>query len=108
MATPEGRIKSKVTAALKQLGVYRFMPVQNGMGAPALDYYCCVYGHFVAVETKAPGKTLTPRQCITKAAIEESGGQVFVVDGETSLHAMVAWIMEAKNGTARAVCRGNR
>ncbi len=96
MATPEGRIKYKVSDALKRLGVYRFMPVQNGMGAPALDYYCCVHGHFVAVETKAPGKTLTPRQCITAEAIRNAGGQVFVVDGESSLHAMVAW-MEAKN-----------
>jgi hypothetical protein len=90
MATPEGKIKAKVSAALKRLGAYKFMPVQNGMGAPALDYYCCYMGHFVAVETKAPGKHLTTRQELTAEEIWKAGGLVFVVDGEDTLHSMIA------------------
>jgi hypothetical protein len=65
--------------------MYRFMPVQNGMGAPGLDFYLCAGGWFIAIETKAPGKYLTPRQETTKAEIEAADGLVFVVDGPVSL-----------------------
>lgn len=85
--TPEGRVKGKVNRALKALGadVWRFMPVQSGFGTPALDYLLCIKGRFIAIETKAPGKKLTPMQEGTKAAIEAAGGIVFVVWDETSL-----------------------
>lgn len=85
--TPEGRVKAKVKKALEQLGesCWRFMPVQSGYGAPALDFLCAIRGKFVAIETKAPGKALTPLQEITKANIEAAGGIVLVVWDETSL-----------------------
>lgn len=90
--TPEGRIKALVKKALTRLPQkYHHMPVMNGMGAPALDFYCCIAGRFVAIETKAPGKKMTPRQEATAAAIREAGGEVFVVDGEESL----AWMMHS-------------
>lgn len=85
--TPEGKIKKKVNAALRQLGadVYRFMPVQSGFGMQTLDYLLSVRGRFVAIETKAPGKKLTPLQEGTKAAIEAAGGIVLVVYDEPTL-----------------------
>jgi hypothetical protein len=84
--TPEGRIKAMVKRALDQLPkMYRFMPVQNGMGAPGLDFYLCAGGWFIAIETKKPGGKLTPRQEQTKADIEAADGLVFVVDGPESL-----------------------
>lgn len=85
--TPEGRVKKKVKAALDKLGAdcWRFMPVQTGFGSPALDYLLSVRGRFVAIETKAPGKKLTPLQETTKAAIEAAGGIVLIVWDETSL-----------------------
>lgn len=85
--TPEGRVKAKVNKALNELGsmVYRFMPVQNGMGRPSLDYLLCVNGRFVSIETKAPGGKLTPRQVITKSEIEDAGGLVYVVSDDASL-----------------------
>lgn len=80
MSTPEGRVKSKVRAALTELpATYRFMPVQNGMGAPSLDFICCIAGLFVAIETKVPGKHLTDRQRTTANAIAAAGGMVFVI-----------------------------
>lgn len=81
MATPEGRVKEMVKRALKEEfdRRYLFMPVQNGMGAPALDLYNCIDGLFVAVETKAPGKYMTPRQLQTMADITNAGGMVFTV-----------------------------
>ena len=81
MATPEGRVKEMVKRALKEEfdRRYLFMPVQNGMGAPALDLYNCIDGLFVAIETKAPGKTMTPRQLMTAKDIADAGGLVFEV-----------------------------
>lgn len=85
--TPEGRVKKMVKKALDTLGpdCWRFMPVQTGYGSPALDYLLAIRGRFVSIETKAPGKKLTPLQEGTKAAIEAAGGIVLVVWDETSL-----------------------
>lgn len=85
--TPEGRIKAKVKRALE--GYYRFMPVQNGMGAPSLDFLYCIHGMFVAVETKVPGKKITDRQKLTAQQICESGGQVFVIRDEADIAFML-------------------
>lgn len=85
--TPEGRVKAKVKKALDKLGAdcWRFMPVQGGYGSVALDFLLSIRGRFVAIETKAPGKKLTPLQEGTKAAIEAAGGIVLVVWDESSL-----------------------
>lgn len=85
--TPEGKVKAKVKKALLALGddCWRFMPVQTGYGAPALDFLMAVRGRFVAIETKAPGKSLTPMQETTKAAIEAAGGIVLIVWDEDTL-----------------------
>lgn len=90
--TPEGRVKSMLRTRLnKELGgeAYLFMPVQQGLGAPALDYYCCISGTFVAVETKVPGKKLTARQIITANQIAACGGLVVVVREEAD----VQWLL---------------
>jgi hypothetical protein len=83
--TPEGRVKNKVKDLLRVHNAYWFMPVQNGMGAPALDFmHVQIHGAPVfAIETKAPGKTLTVRQARTVAQIRAAGGTVFIIDGDT-------------------------
>jgi len=93
--TPEGKIKAHVKRALTYYfgaKCYSFMPVQQGLGASTLDYLLCVKGLFVSIETKAPGKHLTPRQEIVKAAIEAAGGVVFVVDSDATLDAAIEGI----------------
>src|SRR5208282_5047456 len=92
MATPEGRIKRKVSNLLKRLPhCYYFMPVQTGLGATTLDYLGCCAGHFFAIETKKDNKSkLTPRQLITKAKIEAVSGTVFLVYDDESLTQMHA------------------
>ena len=88
--TPEGRIKAKLKRELDKLpNVYRFMPVQNGMGAPALDFYLCVHGHFVAIETKAPGKKMTARQEVTSDQILKAWGRVFVVSTPEEVNELI-------------------
>ena len=97
MATPEGRVKRQINAALKTLPrCYKFMPVQSGLGAKTLDYLLCIRGFFVAIEAKAPGKDYTPLQREHKVQIEEAGGTVFLVDGPASL----ATAMKALKGYA--------
>ena len=81
--TPEGRVKDKVRARLREYGVWFFCPVSNGMGAHGIpDFICCHDGRFLAIETKAPGKRsntteLQDRQII---AIHKAGGAAVVID----------------------------
>lgn len=91
--TPEGKVKAKVNRALAKLPrAYKFMPVQNGMGAPGLDYYCCIGGLFVAIETKVEGKHLTDRQKATRDQIEAAGGLVFTIHNQAEIDLMLARI----------------
>lgn len=91
MATPEGKIKALIQRRMSQEfpESYRFMPVQNGMGAPSVDFLYCVHGLFVAIEAKAPGKWLTKRQEETLREVAAAGGECCVVDGPTSMDAVV-------------------
>ena len=100
-STPEGKVKAKVKAAFKYLmhegyGLFYHMPVQNGMGAPILDFVGCklqtitpemvgkTVGLYFAVETKAPGGKATERQLQTMADIQKAGGATFVYDGRNT------------------------
>lgn len=87
MATPEGRVKAAVKKLLAEFGsdVYRFMPVQAGFGDTTLDFLCAINGRFFAIETKAPGKTTTPRQQNTIRQITAAGGVCFVIDNTTPM-----------------------
>lgn len=78
--TPEGKVKLVVGKALLSAGAYKHMPVQNGMGAPALDYHVCHRGIYAAIETKALGKPLTVRQVRTMKEVKAAGGALFVID----------------------------
>jgi hypothetical protein len=82
--TPEGKVKKQVKGLLEDHGAYQHWPVQAGYGAPTLDCVGCHRGAFFAIETKAPGQHLTPRQEFTKAQMELAGAKVFVV-GEAQL-----------------------
>lgn len=94
--TPEGRVKERVKRVLQKFKAYYHMPVQNGLGAPSLDFIGCFYGLYFAVETKAPGGKPTPRQENTIAEIERAGGKVFVIDGDTG--ALEDWMKEVQDG----------
>ena len=85
MQTPEGRVKAKVKKLLKQYGVYFYMPMQNGYGVHGIpDFVCCCNGHFIGIETKAPGKlsNLSPNQKLQLSLIADAKGGTFVTDGD--------------------------
>jgi hypothetical protein len=91
--TPEGKIKAKLNARLLEFGpsLYRFMPVQRGMGIATLDYLLCLQGYFVAIETKKDSHShLTPRQEATARSIENAGGHVWLVYDDASLDSVIA------------------
>lgn len=94
--TPEGVIKREVKKLLTVHDAYWHCPVQNGMGAPTLDFICCHNGLYLAIETKAGGKSLTPRQQQTSEHIRQAGGVVFVVDGDASLAPLEQWLLTYK------------
>jgi hypothetical protein len=97
--TPEGIVKNEVKKILAQYAVYAFMPVQNGMGAPALDFHCihCAVGF--CIETKAPGKKPTKRQLHTIASVEKAGGRCFVIDGEAGYKELRDWLFMVYTAT---------
>ena len=91
--TREGRVKAKVDALLKKYGVYYLKPVQNGMGAPAVDYHCIANGFGFVIETKAPGKDLTSRQRATFAKVQAAGGWCFYVFDDGGLSLLEGWLI---------------
>ena len=92
--TPEGRVKERVKKLLKDNGAYYHMPVQNGMGAPTLDFVGCINGKFFAIETKAGTARMTPRQALTAKAMSDAGAAVFEVnERESSIHTLRTWLV---------------
>jgi hypothetical protein len=82
--TPEGKVKLKVKKLLKDAGAYQHWPVQTGYGTPCLDCHACIYGWYVGIETKAPGKKPTVRQEKTIGEINAAQGITLVIDGDTT------------------------
>lgn len=88
MATPEAKVKNAVKKRFKDLGVWYYCPVSNGMGrVGAPDFICCHEGRFYAVETKAPGKVenTTPNQKRELEGIRLAGGVAVVIDDVSQL-----------------------
>lgn len=80
--TPEGKVKAAIDKLLKQHKAYYLKPVQNGMGAPALDYHGVHQGLSYVIEAKAKGKTPTPRQINTLRECAAAGSACFFIDGD--------------------------
>lgn len=92
--TPEGKVKARVKALLKRFGTYYHMVVQNGMGAPSLDFVGCHVGRFFAVETKAGNKDMTDRQKQTASEMSKAGAEVFLVNDVQGLTELEQWLQE--------------
>lgn len=91
--TPEGAVKAAVKKRLKELGIWWYCPVQNGMGVVGIpDFICCFDGQFLAIETKAPGKrtNTSPNQKCRIAEILAAGGLATVIDDVKQLDEVLA------------------
>ena len=92
MSTPESKVKLKVKGLLKTHGAYWHCPVQNGLGAPTLDFVGCHLGRFFGIETKAGNKAATPRQENTMHEMEQAGGATFLINEERGLDSLRDWL----------------
>lgn len=90
--TPEGKVKEKVKALLKQYGVYYTMPLGQVYGKAGVpDILCCYYGHFFGIETKAGKNTCTALQKLEHEKIRAAGGDVLVIR-ETNLNELEDYV----------------
>ncbi len=96
--TPEGKVKAKIVAHLKELRasgvpIYWFSPIGSVYGKSGVpDIVVCLNGRFVGVEVKAPGKTgnTTALQEVAHKAIRDAGGACVVVDDAHALKQFLA------------------
>lgn len=83
--TPEGKVKDKVTAILREEGAYYFFPATFGLGRSGIpDIIACIppYGRFFAVECKAGRNKPTTLQVQEIEAIRVHGGAAIVANEE--------------------------
>lgn len=97
--TPEVKVKKEIDKVLREFEpqLWWHKPVQNGMGRPCLDYHCCYRGWYFAIEAKAPGGKLTPRQLNTKEEIEAADGRVFVIEDDVGIASLRDWLIGEDN-----------
>jgi len=98
MSTPEAKVKARVKQVLKEFKAYWHMPVQNGMGAPSLDFVGCHAGRFFGIETKPGSKPMTDRQRHTASEMQKAGGTVFLVNDVQGLAELKQWLQEVCDG----------
>ena len=86
--TPEGKVKKKCVAYLKEIGAYYFFPATGGYGKSGVpDIVGCYKGRFFGIEVKAGKNTPTELQKHQLKLITEAGGIAMVVN-ENTLHSM--------------------
>ena len=91
-ATPESKVKKKVTDQLKQMGAYYFYAFTGGYGKSGVpDIIGCYRGYFFGVECKAGKNKPTPLQEKNLREIREAGGVAFVIN-EDNIDDVVTWM----------------
>jgi len=83
--TPEGIVKAEMKAFFDAIGVFKFMPSQNGRGDRAVDFLGVWRSAAVAVEAKAPGEKATDKQRDFLNEWAKRGGWAFEADSIESL-----------------------
>jgi hypothetical protein len=102
--TPEGIVKAEMKAFFDAIGVFKFMPSQNGRGDRAVDFLGVWKSAAIAVEAKAPGEKATDKQREFLNKWAERGGWAFEADSiESLLH---QWSEECRSCGMRppAIC----
>jgi hypothetical protein len=86
-ATPEGRVKRRLTEMLKRHKVWYFFPGNNGFGKSGLpDIVAIIRGRFVGIEVKADStKKPTALQWKISREIKEAGGMWFLVYDDATI-----------------------
>ena len=86
--TPEGKVKKKVVAYLKEIGAYYFFPATGGYGKSGVpDIVGCHKGRFFGIECKAGNNKPTELQKHQLKLIAEAGG-IATVTNEDTIHSL--------------------
>lgn len=102
-ATPEAKVKKKVTEQLKKLGAYYFYAFTGGYGKSGVpDIIGCYRGFFFAIECKAGTNKPTPLQAKNIRDIGEAGGLVIVVNEENEAE-ITEWLKRNSSPTNKNV-----
>ena len=81
--TPEGKVKKKIVAYLKEIGAYYFFPATGGYGKSGVpDIVGCYKGKFFGIECKAGKNTTTALQDRELNAIRNARGEAWVINEE--------------------------
>lgn len=92
-ATPEAKVKKKVTEQLKKLNAYYFYAFTGGYGSSGVpDIIGCYRGYFFAIECKAGKNKPTALQEKQLRDIVKAGGEAIVIN-EENVHEVTAWLL---------------
>jgi Holliday junction resolvase len=84
-ATPESKVKKKVTTILKEMRAYYFYPVTGGYGSSGVpDIVGCIDGKFFGIECKAGSNKPTALQQKNLDSIAAIGGIALLIN-ETNI-----------------------
>lgn len=98
--TPEGKVKAKVKAILKNYGAYHFSPATGGFGKSGVpDIIACYCGKFIGIECKAGDNKPTALQLNNIDEIRKNKGYALVVN-ETNIQDLEVILSELKAGHA--------
>lgn len=91
-ATPEKKVKDKVSALLKTAGAYYFFPATHGYGRSGVpDIVGCFGGTFFAIECKAGKNKPTALQEREMQRIRDANGYTFVIN-EDNIGDLSSWL----------------
>lgn len=98
--TPEGKVKAKVKAILKNYGAYYFSPATGGFGKSGVpDLIACYHGKFIGIECKAGDNKPTALQLANLNEIRLNKGYAFVIN-ELNFPELQTVLEEIKDGHA--------
>jgi hypothetical protein len=93
--TPEGKVKKKVAAMLKDAGAWYFMPVIGPYGTSGIpDFIGCHNGRFFGIETKANTGKMTALQHMQARGIVVAAGAFFLItdQNEVGIRSLEQWL----------------
>lgn len=95
--TPETALQEKLKKQLARLdGLYLIKihgSIFSRIGTP--DFLACYKGHFVAIETKAPGNGLTPKQEFERKKLLDAGASyILAYDADVAVAQLLVYARE--------------
>lgn len=88
---------------LREHGAYQHWPVPGGFGESTVDCLACVYGCFLAIETKGRRQDQpTGRQTLVLRKVRAAGGYWAIVRGLEAIPAFVTFMdrLREKHGSS--------